>query len=128
MSREAKFHLKELHQSFSDAARVDYGSGLRIGDLEKMLENERVTDQRRMNSVAQSTQQEFMVMQDWAVQIKEEAREAIMASENQRFQDRELMTDEVMNLKYANEKLIAECSTLQQNMIRTSQKLNHERT
>ena len=67
-------------------------------------------------------------MQDRAVQIKEGARDAIIASGNQRFQDRELMADEVMKLKYANERLIARCSTLQQNMIRTSQMLNHERS
>ena len=128
MFHEARHYLDELNQQSIKANMEDCGASLRIVELEKMLEGERLKHQTRMNDIEATTHQEFTVMQGRANQIKEEAREALLSSAHQRYHDRELVGDEVMKIRFEHDKLVSEGHALQQTLVKVNHALNEERS
>lgn len=98
----------------------DYGAGLRIQELEGLIEKERALFQSNASVFAQETNHEFAELRNRADRIRVAASEAIAAKDNQRFQERELVSDEAMKLHQANNLLRSELSCAQNDAIQAA--------
>ena len=93
---EVREYLGEIQQQLGHVAQEDYGAGLRIQELETIINRERAQFQGNMSVTTQETQQECAELRDRADRIIVEASEAIAAKDVQQFQEREIITDEAM--------------------------------
>ena len=117
--QEVRQYVGEMQQQLGHVAQEDYGAGLRIQELETIINRERAQYQGSMNIINQETQQEFAELRDRADRIIVEASEALAAKDVQQFQERELITDEAMVPKQRNDALLAELSQAQNDAIQT---------
>ena len=91
---EARGYINEMQQQFGSVMQEDYGASLRIQELEGLLTRERSTYQTNNERFSREAFQEFAELRDKADKIRLEASEAIAAKDNERIQEKELITDE----------------------------------
>ena len=100
--QEAREYFGEMEQQFGHVMQEDQGAGMRIQELELILEQERLQFRSHAASFDQETKAEFAILRDRADKVRLEASEAIAAKDSQQFHERELISDEAMKLKRRN--------------------------
>ena len=123
---EAKQYLGEMQQQFGHVMQEDQGAGMRIQELEQILERERMQFRSLAASIDQETRAEFAALRDRADRVRLEASEAIASKDHQQFHERELISDEAMKLKRRNDMLTSELSFAQNDAIQAAQLIHHE--
>ena len=91
-----------------------------------MLVRERNQFQQHADMFTQDTYREFDEIRERGNRIRDEASAAIAAKDYQQFQERELISDEVMKLKQRKDILLSEFTIAQQDTIRADQVVHHE--
>ena len=115
-----------MQQQFGHVMQEDQGAGMRIQELELILEQERLQFRSHAASFDQETKAEFAILRDRADRVRLEASEAIAAKDSQQFHERELISDEAMKLKRRNDLLTSELSFAQNDAIQAAQMIHHE--
>ncbi len=123
---EARQYLGEMQQQFGHVMQEDQGAGMRIQELEQILERERMQFRSLAASIDQETKTEFAILRDRADKVRLEASEAIASKDSQHFHERELISDEAMKLKRRNDMLTSELSFAQNDAIQAAQLIHHE--
>ena len=123
---EARQYLGEMQQQFGHVMQEDQGAGMRIQELEQILERERMQFRNLAASIDQETKTEFAILRDRADKVRLEASEAIASKDSQQFHERELISDEAMKLKRRNDMLTSELSFAQNDAIQAAQLIHHE--
>ena len=123
---EARQYLGEMQQQFGHVMQEDQGAGMRIQELEQILERERMQFRNLAASIDQETRAEFAALRDRADKVRLEASEAIASKDHQQFHERELISDEAMKLKRRNDMLTSELSFAQNDAIQAAQLIHHE--
>ena len=118
--QEARGYINEMQQQFGNVMQEDYGAGLRIQELEGLLSRERATYQTNNERFSREAFQEFAELRDKADRIRLEASEAIAAKDNERVQEKELITDEAKRLHQMNGLLLSELSFAQNDAIQAA--------
>eukprot|EP00434_Breviolum_minutum_P024742 symbB.v1.2.021852.t1/scaffold1913.1/size122320/8 len=118
--QEARGYINEMQQQFGNVMQEDYGAGLRIQELEGLLSRERATYQTNNERFSREAFQEFAELRDKADRIRLEASEAIAAKDNERIQEKELITDEAKRLHQMNGLLLSELSFAQNDAIQAA--------
>ena len=118
--QEARGYINEMQQQFGSVMQVDYGASLRIQELEGLLTRERAMYQTNNERFSREAFQEFAELRDKADKIRFEASEAIAAKDNERVQEKELITDEVKRLHQMNGLLLSELSFAQNDAIQAA--------
>ena len=118
--QEARGYINEMQQQFGSVMQEDYGASLRIQELEGLLTRERSTYQTNNERFSREAFQEFAELRDKADKIRLEASEAIAAKDNERIQEKELITDEAKRLHQMNGLLLSELSFAQNDAIQAA--------
>ncbi len=124
--QEAREYSGEMQQQFGHVMQEDQGAGMRIQELELILEQERLQFRSHAASFDQETKAEIAILRDRADRVRLEASEAIAAKDSQPFHERELISDEAMKLKRRNDLLTSELSFAQNDAIQAAQMIHHE--
>ena len=109
-----------MQQQFGSVMQEDYGASLRIQELEGLLTREGSTYQTNNERFSREAFQEFAELRDKADKIRLEASEAIAAKDNERIQEKELITDEAKRLHQMNGLLLSELSFAQNDAIQAA--------
>ena len=122
--QEARGYINEMQQQFGSVMQEDYGASLRIQELEGLLTRERAMYQTNNERFHNEAFQESAELRDKADKIRLEASEAIAAKDNERVQEKELISDEAKRLNQRNGLLLSELSFAQNDAIQAAQAIN----
>ena len=122
--QEARNYINEMQQQFGSVMQEDYGASLRIQELEGLLTRERAMYQTNNERFSNEAFQEFAELRDKADKIRLEASEAIAAKDNERIQEKELISDEAKRLHQRNGLLLSELSFAQNDAIQAAQAIS----
>lgn len=123
---EARAYTTEMQQQFGNVVQQDYGSSLRIQELEGLITRERSQNQSYISRFEQESFLEFAELRDKADRIRLEASEAIASKDSERLQERELISDEAKRINQRNGLLLSELSFAQNDAIQASQAVHEE--
>ena len=122
--QEARNYINEMQRQFGSVMQEDYGASLRIQELEGLLTRERAMYQTNNERFSKEAFQEFAELRDKADKIRLEASEAIAAKDNERVQEKELISDEAKRLHQRNGLLLSELSFAQNDAIQAAQAIS----
>ena len=123
---EARSYINEMQQQFGDVMQEDYGSSLRIQELEGLITRERALYQSSADKFMQESAQECAELRDKADKIRLEASEVIAAKDSERLQERELISDEAKRVHQRNGVLLQELSHAQNDAIQAAHAVHEE--
>lgn len=124
--QEARTYITEMQQQSGHVVQEDYWASLRIQELEGLITRERALYQDNTDRFARESQQEFVELRDKADRIRLEASEAMAAKDNERTEERDLISEEAKRIHQRNGLLLSELNFAQNDAIQAAQAIHEE--